>query len=584
MTPLPSRLFGTAPGVALAFALALYVALAWWQSDAFMVWDEETMVHSVPAPRVLAGAPGPDGRPRLEPSCAGPGAPTFVLSSGRPRLGVCGGGRLWPLMIAPYFSGVFYWPFGLLAPLHHDNVFVLRKFTLWLGAVSLVLTYLLVARHAGRQTAAIVALALGASPCFVFLHAVLVHFETLPWALLTAAMLVLSGAGPRAPSTRRLVAGALLLGLSVLANLKTVVIIAPLAAVAWRLGPRGRWVHPAQWVWVAAAALLPLAPMVVVYLLPSQGYGDKSTGWTDALASHLLQPQRIGPSARDMVMWWSNVAYYFRGFVAHARLNVAALALASAALAFVLVDAARTLRRGAGDAVTAACGACLAAYVVMVALLYDEFPANYTPLHAVFGVTLGVASARVASLLARRVGRPSLALPLAAALVAPFACSSAQTVATSREFYLRTNARTERALVAFLRAHPGPPRVAVVTVDARMAGVVDSLSDGAVVTTQAQNYFQQCRPRLHNPGAQACLRTRWSGLLSALGGPTRVVIPLDAERWHSGQVSFEPSLLQTARELGYDATIERTFGTAGGLPALALYRVAPREGAAPRGR
>lgn len=564
---------GVSVGV-LAAAVALYVALAWRQSDAFMVWDEETMVHSAPAPRVLAAEPGPGGRPRFERSCAGPGAPAFVLSSGRPRLGVCARGRLWPLMIAPYFSGVFYWPFGLLAPLHHDNVFALRKLTLLMGAASLLLTFELVRRHAGHRTAALAALAVGASPCFVFLHAVLVHFETLPWAWLVAAMLVLSGAGPRAPSTRRLAAAGLLLGLSVLANLKTVVLIAPIAAVAWRLGYRGRQVRPAQWAAAAGAAMVPMVPMVVVYLLPAQGYGDKSTNWADSLASHLLYPERVVPSTRDMVLWWSNVAYYFRGFVAHARLNVVALALASAALAFVLVDAARTLRRGAGDAVTAACGACLASYVVMVALLYDEFPANYTPLHAAFGVTFGVAVARASAWLGERLGRPSAALPLAVLMVAPFAWSSAQTIEASRQFHLRTNARTERALVAFLRAHP-EAGASVVTVDARLAGVVDSLSDGAVVTTQAQNYFQGCNPRARNPDAQACLRGRWAALLSASTAPLRVVMPLDVERWRSGQVSLEPSLVQAARGLGRGIAVERTFDTAGALPAIALYRVAP---------
>ncbi len=570
MTPVPSKPSVVVSWVVFAVAVALYVALAWRQSDAFMVWDEETMVHSVPAPRVLAAEPGPGGRPRLERSCAGPGAPAFVLSSGRPRLGICARGRLWPLMIAPYFSGVFYWPFGLLAPLHHDNVFALRKLTLFMGAASLLLTFLLVRRLADHRVAALVALAVGVSPCFVFLHAVLVHFETLPWALLVAALLVLSGAA----STRRLAAGGLLLGLAVLANLKTVVLIAPLAAVAWRLRARGRRVGLAQGAAAAGAALLPLVPMVVVYLLPAQGYGDKSTNWADSLASHLLEPERIVPSTRDMVLWWSNVAYYFRGFVAHARLNVVALALASAALAFVLFDAARTLRRGAGDAVTAACGACLASYAVMVALLYDEFPANYTPLHAAFGVTFGVAAARASAWLSHRLGRPSAALPIAVLLIAPFVWSSAQTIRTSREFHLRTNATTERALVAFLRAHPDAG-ASVVTVDARLAGVVDSLSDGAVVTTQAQNYFQGCNPRARNPNAQACLRGRWTALLSAATGPLRVVMPLDVERWHSNQVSLAPSMLQSARELGRRTAVERTFDTAGGLPAIALYRVAP---------
>lgn len=578
--PMASTLPAPASWAALALALALYVGFAWRQSDAFMVWDEETMVHSVPAPRVLAGQPGPDGRPRLEPSCADARAPAFVLSSGRPRLGVCRGGRLWPLMIAPYFSGLFYWPFGLLAPLHHDNVFALRKFTLVLGALTLALTFLLVRRTAGHRAAALAALATGVSPCFVFTHAILVHFETLPWMWLTAAMLVLAGGASGAPaSTRRLAAGGFLVGLAVLANLKTVALVAPLAFVAWRLDGRWRRVRPAQWAAAAGAAALPLLPMVAVYLMPSHGYGDKSSGWSRSLVSHLLQPQRLVPSARDLLLWWSNVAYYFREFVGQGRLNVASFSLAIAALGFVLVDGARTLWRREGDPVVAACGASIAAYLAMVALLYDSFPANFSPLHTVFGVSLAVAVERACAALDRRTGRPLAALPLALAALVPFAWNTVQTAEASRNFRLRTNPRTERALVAYLRAHPAPG-VTVLTVDERMAGVVDSLSNGDLTTTQAGSYFQGCDPHTRNPGAEACLYGRWRALL-ATQGPLRPVIPLDSFSWRSGYVSLAPSLERAARDLGFTFAVERSFDTVGGRPAIALYRVTPGGRTAP---
>ncbi len=563
--------------VVLALALVAYLGLAWRQSDAFMAWDEETMVHSVAAPRVLAGRPGPDGRPRLEPSCADAHAPTFVLSSGRPRLGVCAAGRLWPLMIAPYFSGVFYWPFGLLAPLHHDNVFVLRKFTLLMGALTLALTFLLVRRLAGRRAAALAAVATAVSPCFVLTHSILVHFETLPWMWLTAAMLVLAGRSPSdaPPSSRRLTLGGFLVGLAVLANLKTVALIAPLALVAWRLDPRWRQLPLRRWITTAAAAALPLLPMVIVYLLPSGDYGDKSQGWSRSLVAHLLQPQRLVPSTRDLLLWWSNVAYYFRDFVASAPLNVAALAVAVGALAFALRDAARTLWRREGDAVTAACGASLASYVAMVALLYESFPVNYTPLHTVFGVTLAVAVDRASQAVARRASRPSLALPLALVALAPFFHNTVQTTEASRGFRLRTNPITERALVAYLRAHPAPG-ARIVTVDDRMAGVVDSLSDGELTTTQAGGYFRSCDPHTSNPRAQECLYERWRALLSATPGPLRVVMPLDVLTWRSGYVSLAPSLQRAARELGREVAVEREFVTAGGLPAVALHRIGGR--------
>ena len=559
----------------LALAAALFVVLAWRQSDAFMVWDEEVMVHSMRAPAVLASEPGPRGAPRMEPSCADATAPRFVLSSGRPRLGMCARGRLWPLMIAPYFSGIFYWPFGLLARWHHDDVLVLRKLALSLGVLSLGLTYALVRRLAGTRTAAVVALALAVSPSFVFLHAVLVHFETLPWALLCAAGLALTGGGSPAPSMRRLAAAGALLGLSVLANLKTVVLLGPLALVAWRLRPPTQTprLRASQRAALAVAGLAPLVPMVVVYLLPANGYGDKSSGWARTLAAHLSQPGRLVPSVRDMVLWWSNVGYYFRGFVAHPRMVPAALVVAVAALVFALADGARTLLRREGDAITAACGATLAAYALMVALLYEEFPANYTPLHAVFGVTLGVFAARAGDAATRLARSRWAGAAVVALLLAPFAASTQQLVETSRAFQLRTNLVTVRAVVAYLRAHPGP---AVMTVDPRLAGVLDATSRGAVRTVQAHNFVQACRPREGNADAARCLAERWPALLAMGTGTWRVVLPRDAARWHSGQLDLGPSLEAAARAMGREAVVEQTFVTAGGLPAVALYRVDPR--------
>lgn len=575
MAPPTNDLSPRASRALLALALLAYLTLAWRQGDAFMVWDEEIMVHSVVSPRVLAAQPGPDGLPRFEPFCGDRASPTFVLSSGRPRLAVCARGRLWPLMIAPYFCGVFYWPFGLLAPLHHDNVYVLRKITMLMGAATLALTFVLVRRLATRRAATVAAVAMAVSPCFVITHSILVHFETLPWLWLTAAMLVLAGpARSESPlSARRLAAGGALLGLTLLTNLKCLAFLGPLAVVAWRLDPRWRRLPRRHWAVIAAAVAIPLLPVVVVYLLPSDGYADRSQGWWRTLLAHVLQPQRFVPATRDLLLWWSNVAYYFRDFVGVSRINPASLALASAALVFAVFDAARTLWRRDGDVVMAACGVWLAAYLGMVALLYDSFPANYAPLHTVFAVTFALAALRAAQPLARAWNRPGAALALSLLSLAPLAWNTAQTIDASRDFRLRTNPMVVRALLAHLRATPSPDAT-LVTVDDRMAGVIDSLSDGELTTTRAGGYFRSCDPYTRNPRAQSCLYGRWRALLAARPGPLRVVIPLDMLRWQSGYVSLAPSLERAARDAGRALVVERSFVTAGGLPALALHGVA----------
>src|SRR3954469_23527425 len=98
--------------VSLLAALLLFAGLGLWQSRTFMVWSEEMIVHSMPAAQVLQPEPDAAGAPRLEPSCLGPSAPWIVRSASRPTLNLCAGGRAWSILIAPYFSGYFYWPFA----------------------------------------------------------------------------------------------------------------------------------------------------------------------------------------------------------------------------------------------------------------------------------------------------------------------------------------------------------------------------------------------------------------------------------------------------------------------------------------
>lgn len=560
----------------LLLALLLFTGLGFWQSRTFMVWSEEMIVHALPAARVLQQQLDAQGLPQLEPSCLGPDAPWLVHSTSRPTLNFCAGGRAWPVMIAPYFSGYLYWPFALLAPLHHDDPFALRLLGMILGLVSISLTWVVVRRLAGDTAAALTALASAVMPCFLLVHATLEHFETLPWLWLMAALISLLGVTGLSPSaeaaplsTRRLVLGAAFVGLALASNLKTVVLLGALGGLALRLGLRVRRIDRAQWARMAVAAVIPLLPMIALSFAPANGYGDKSSGWARTLAEHLFDPRWLISSARGLVLLWADVAYYFGDFIEAPRLQVFAVAVAVASLAFVLIDTARTLIRGRGCPVTAGAGVILITFTVMVALLYDQFPSNFTPLHTVFAVSVGVAAARLAQL-SRRAW---VAGPLGAAAILPFAVSSVAMISSMADIKVHTNADAEQGLWRYLETHEGG-QSPVLTGDVMLAGVLDALSHGKVVTWRAHEFFAVCRPMERNPDAPACLEDRWRRLLPfVVKGSARFVAPADWSRWGSGHLSYVPSLEKVAPTLGYRVTLEQTFSTRPGIPALSLYRV-----------
>lgn len=560
----------------LVLALLVFAGLGFWQSRTFMVWSEEMIVHAQPAAPVLQRALDSQGQPQLEPSCLGPDAPWLVHSSSRPTLNVCGLGRAWPLMIAPYFSGYLYWPFALLAPLHHDDPFTLRLLGMILGLLSIIATWVVVRRLAGETAAAFSALASAVMPCFLLVHATLEHFETFPWLCLMTALIVwieVRGLSPKAaPSplpTWRLVLGALFVGLALAANLKTVVLIIALGALALRLGVQLRRIELGQWARMGVALVLPLVPMIGLSFAPANGYSDKSSGWTHTLAEHLFNPQWLLSSARGLVLFWADVAYYFADFIEPPRLQVFAFAVAVASLGFVLIDTARTLIRGEGCPVTAGVGVILLGFTVMVALVYESFPSNFTPLHTVFAVSVGVTAARVAQ--ASR--RAWVTGAVGAAAIVPFAVSSVSMISSMADIKVHTNADAEQGLWSYLQAHGGG-ETPVVTADVMLASVLDSLSHGRLVTLRAHEFFSACQPMTRNPQAPACLEQRWRVFLPwAVKGAVRFVAPADWSRWGSGHLSYVPSLEAAAPPLGYRVTLEQTFATRLGVPALSLYRI-----------
>lgn len=562
----------------LALALAVFVALGVWMSRGMMVFSEEFIVLPTSAGRVTARGPTPEGALRFDPVCR-PGDRRVLLTSERPTLSLCLGARRYPVMAAPHFTGLFLWPLELLRPLHRDDPFTLRLLLLPLGALSIALTHRLASRFGGARLATLAAFGMAVSSCFVCLTSIVQCFETLPWIFLVAALLLVTNLPALAPGAdaraevpaRRLVAASACVGLALLANVKAVFLLAPLALLAWRLGARVTRIQRAQWWRMGAAVALPLLPILAPIVLDpsmrwSQGRGSNLGG---DLAANLARPEKVFLAARDLILEWAN----FGRYMTRGHAGALPVAAAAAACVFVLVDTARTLVRRRGCVVTAACGVSLAAYLAVVSLLYVEFPANYTPLHAVFGVATGCAIER----LVRHVGGRLLRAALAVVALAPFAVGTVDSIRAFEAVEFVTNSRVERDLVAHLIAHP-EARAETVTVNLLAGGVLDAISRGRVRTVQAHPWLGACEHDEGGGDRAACLRARWASLLRGFGGAAvvRVVMPtslafvsrssalLDAQR---------AGLEAAARDLGMSLRLERTFYTPRNAPAAQLLRV-----------
>jgi hypothetical protein len=588
------------PPLALLAAALVFVALAWFMQARVFAFAEELMLHTAPRVEAVSTTQPPSGPLAFDPACHDVAPPAAVVSpERRPNLSLCLGGRRYPLIVASYMSGWLYWPLALLAPLHHDSILRLRAFSIALGLVDLLLTWLVVRRLRGDRFAGAAAIAVAVTPVFSVTHTALVHFETLPWTFLMAATLALldaralgkaEAAETRVPTARLLLA-AFFLGLAVAANLKAIFAIFPAAFVALRLGATVRRIRPAQWLGATIAGLVPLAPSIWFAAAHPEMFlkGDKSGGMASTLAKNLLRPAHLAETARDMLAFWSSFGAYFDPS-GSARWNAPAMLLAGFAFVVVVVIGARALRRGRGCPVTAATGAILVAHLLMLALLVETYPANFTPCHTAFGLAVACAAWQLYRLpaLARWKLPPIPALAaLTIALALPFALANAQTATQLLAIPAPFNLHAERALIAHLDGvDPKDGGLHTVSTEDLMTGVVESLSEGRVRVAQAQDYLAQCQRRYRGKGSheamRTCLAVRFRRVIEGLRSdkPLRFVLPADiaALRNEAGEATGEllaTALAAAARDLGRKTETEGRFATSAGVTAIVVVRVDP---------
>lgn len=512
-TPVGSR------RVVIALALAAYLALGLRFGRSFSAFGEELMVQPGPAVTMLT-ARGGSAEVLSAPSCRGAGLRTLWLPD-RPRWSLCAGGRQWPIMLSGYLGAFLFWPLGVLGAALGDDLLLRRALSTLVGVFALLLGARVARDSDGDEAELPVLMALAVTPAFVVVHAIFLHYETAPSTLFCLAAALYARDLRRGPlRAQTLWAIALLCGLAVAVNLRYAIVLVALAVTAWRLRaprPRVGAANVAIALWCMAIAL---SPVLLRYALDVGGArGDRSSTLMPVLRTNLARPWVIARTIDDVLRWWSNLADYLAQFNGAAGFNHPAMVLAAAAMAWTVLGGLRALWRREGSALHAVLSLTIVGFWVSGALIYAWYPRNMAPLHGAFGLAYGLMLHRLSRSLARRGVSERARLAVCAALCVPFAVNVEQLRAASLRSPAPYNLVSERAMGAYLQAHPLPTG-RLVSMDLYLAGVFESLGAGGSEMAYAEPLWQGCAPR-----DGACLASRARALVAWSGDrPLRVVM------------------------------------------------------------
>ena len=576
MLPAVTTTASSARRVLLA-AVGAFLLQGFWLAGTHPVWHEETATHAAPAVARLAPIDvDAGGALPLEGRCD-ERAP-WQRARTRPTASLCVGGLRWPVLVAPYIGGVTYWPLQLLRPLHHGDPVALRRAGLCIGALAILVLFLLVEAVADALTAAACATTAATLSGFVVGHSLLVYYEFVPSLFVALAALVIARRPALAapPGARRLALAGLLIGLSIATNVKGLVVAAPLVALALHRGGPLRTAGVPHLALAGLCAAIPVAPLLAIALAdPHGGLGAQVTTRLATMAAH-LHPRFFVEEVGNALIYAGDIGYYFaRAHGGDGGLVPALLSLSAFAFAHSLVALARRLAGRPHSPVAAACGALQLAYIVFVTLAYDQRPAaNYAPVTYSHAVSLGCALVTVGRFVAARATITPwkmvslcVALGVASALVSTFRRGDARDTTT-----LAINVHAERALSAYLRARPDAPAI---TTNYNLAGVLDAFG---APTLDGQAYLAM------RPGdlpLRASLHERFAGLLADPARlPLRFVVPVRAGVIDEPGVALHRVALEdAARTLGWRLAEEARFSSRAGVPVIALLRVSAPPGA-----
>jgi len=544
-------------------AICLFVLQAWLVTGTIPISHEELSTHAAVPPLELKVE---GGVARAIDTCGGTSA--IVYTGVRPLVVWCAGGLAWPVMIMEYMSGILYWPFQLLRPLHQGDPIAMRRTTLWVGVLTLIVLFLVVERAGGSLRAAATVLVAALQPVFVLLHSLLILFETVPPLLvLSAVLVVVRRADQNLPPTplRAGIAGALV-GLAVLGNVKAVMLVVPLLAFALLESPVLRRTSASAWLAALAAAALAASPMAISALSDPQHRFGNEIGARFAIAAARLDPRLLAVEVFYSVVMAVDPGYFLLGDLWLATLFLPALALAYSLLAVV-----RALRGLPHDRVAAACGALQLFYVIFVWLAYDQaIHANYAPIVCAQAASMGCLLAAIARRIGTRRRGPVLGFAAAAAIAIVSLSPNTYRRGNPRDLEISVNLDAERALGEHLRQNPDP-QVAVTSYN--LAGLPDAFSGKP--TVRLEEALSVCQSSAE---PQRCERDVVIAAIKALPDARFLVAlrttPMDEPAARRMLATMEDA----ARALGLRLREEARFKTRQAEAVLALIVLEPVRG------
>ena len=170
------RVTAASARIVLVVAIGVFLAQGWYLAGAQVGYNEEVVGHAAPPATELVVE---NHVARAINICDGHSWIAFSRG-GDPHLVLCAGGLAWPILVNSYIGGVLYWPLQVLRPLHHGNLIALRRTALPIGALALLVLFLLVERLGGALCAALTVLVTAVFPAVVIMHSVLSFFNSYP--------------------------------------------------------------------------------------------------------------------------------------------------------------------------------------------------------------------------------------------------------------------------------------------------------------------------------------------------------------------------------------------------------------------
>ena len=551
----------------LVFAIALlFVVVAGWRIGVAGIPSEEALPHLFAHPRVAANLEG--GRVTLRRPWSDPGGHEesgLVATDAWPTLAYVAPPRSYPVLTESWQAGYMSYVAAAVAPLLGGGIEGLRRSSMLVGALGILLAAALARRLDPRSPAApvVTALLLATMGAYVFLHRIAYHIESAPVVAVVAATLLL-----HEKRHARVMLAALLAGIALALKITMLFALAGVALWVWQSPSLPRRTRR-EWTLAALACGAMLWPIALLYALG--GVPNVVSSKVSLLASPLGAVGRL-PAILATVFVFLGDAPTILGPVFEGAPRAAGhLWGATLPVAVTLWSLHRAWRRPDDRGAELLWLSVLASVAVCSAALYDheaEFQSSFmlAPFYAIAAARMVVALARASgSTLRRASGRAAVALIVAAHALSALRIASVYKGGHNPMFAMRP----QRELVASLLARGVYEPL---TATYNEVGFYEFLSGGALRPVHLYTLFLPSAAT-SEPYEQAAERA-WRAALRRWSGP--VVLTASYNLFEGGDADVDVvrrAFHAACRKLGIEARVAAHFDADDGAPVFELIEL-----------